>query len=76
MLRKRRQVDSNEPLLSDYDYTPRLDDGHSQLLGKDSQLKVHNEKELKPVTWFWNTVFIVLGFATRYYRIWAGDFVL
>ena len=69
-------MDSNEPLLSDYDYTPKPDNGHSRLIGKDGQLKVYNEEELKPVAWFWNTLFIVLGFATRYYRIWAGDFVL
>ena len=76
MLRKRQLVDSNEPSLSDYDYTPKLDHGYLQSIDNSSELKVYNEEETKPLSWFWNTLFVVLGFATRYYRIWAGDFVL
>ena len=47
-----------------------------ELTDDTGQLKVYNGKEREPVTWFWNTLFIVLGFVTHYFRIWAGDFVL
>jgi hypothetical protein len=76
MLRKRPVVDSNEPVFSDYDYAPKLDDGYSRLRDGVDQLKVHDEKEKRPATWFWNTLFVFLGFVTHYFRIWAGDFVL
>lgn len=83
VLRKRRLASDAEPFLNlesgipdSLAPTPEPNVTTTLLqVGVAGEAKLEEGRLHKP-HFFWSVLFTLLGFATRYYAIWRGDFVL
>lgn len=82
VLRKRRFASDAEPLLDPESGvldrlapTPEPNVAATPQAGVAEEEKIE-EGRLHNPSFVWSIIFTLLGFATRYYAIWRGDFVL